>query len=447
MRRKKNKIPFNQAIYKTTIQSLSHDGRGISTDEHGKTVFISGALAGEDVAYKLIKKQSRFDEAETSEIITASKHRTAPKCKHYGICGGCSMQHVDIDFQIEFKEKTLLNQLKHFGKAEPDAMLPMISGHDLGYRKKARLGVSYRHKQNKLFVGFRERASGFIAELESCPVLDPSVGLNIIKIRELILSLAAFEKIAQIEVAVGDDHTALVFRHLVDLTKPDLEKLQAFGATHQYHIYLQGNNPEPIQKLYPNDNHQRLNYYLHDYGLQMQFHPYDFTQVNTEINPLMIKSALALLDLQSDDVVLDLFCGLGNFTLPIAKFCKSVVGVEGSDEMVNRATENATLNTIHNTQFYAANLAKLPDSDTAWLQQKYTKVLIDPPRSGAKEIIEMIAKLTPKSIVYVSCNPATLARDAGELIHVHGYRLTKLGVINMFPHTSHIEAIALFEKV
>ncbi|MDR3477018.1 MAG: 23S rRNA (uracil(1939)-C(5))-methyltransferase RlmD [Gammaproteobacteria bacterium] len=429
----------------TTINSLSHDGRGIAS-LNGKTTFISGALTGEEVSFKLTKRHPRYNEGEILEIMSPSAERVKPGCEHFGICGGCSMQHLAMSAQIELKQKTLLEQLKHFGHVEPETILPPLSGNIWGYRRKARLGVRWVQKKEKMFVGFREKSSRYLAEIVTCPVLHPSVGERLPEISQLILSLKQFEQIPQIEVAVGDNATALVIRHMVDLDDEDLKKLAAFGEKYQFQIFLQPNSPAPFSKLYPNDQNYRLTYALADYQLQMQFHPLDFTQVNGEVNPLMIQQALALLDTQPTDKVLDLFCGLGNFTLPLARFAEEVVGVEGSQEMVDRAKDNATLNDIHNTAFYAANLAEIPAAQPAWMQKKYDKILLDPPRTGAKEIIALFPKLGAKRIVYVSCNPATLARDAGILVKEQGYKLKKVGVINMFPHTSHIEAIALFEK-
>jgi 23S rRNA (uracil1939-C5)-methyltransferase len=426
------------------ITSLSHEGRGI-TNIQGKTTFIHGAIADEKVVCKITKYHRRYNEGKIIQVLEASPRRIEPACIHFGTCGGCSMQHIDVIHQVQLKQQTLLEQLKHFGSVEPEMVLPPISGTPWGYRGKARLGVRYVIKKEKLLVGFRENFSNYLADIESCPVLNPAVGTRLKELSAMIASLSQYDQIAQVEVAAGETTIALVIRHMTALPDEDLQKIRAFAEQYAFHIYLQPNPPAPITKLWPTDGNERLSYTLPDYDLEMQFYPLDFTQVNSEINRLMIKQALLLLDLQPTDQVLDLFCGLGNFTLPIARFAQHVVGVEGSQEMVRRGQENARHNTIHNTEFYAANLME-PIASDAWLQKKYDKILIDPPRTGAKEIIELLPQLTPKKIVYVSCNPATLARDAKELVHTHGYTLKKAGAINMFPHTSHIEAIALFER-
>ncbi len=428
----------------TTIESLSHDGRGIAII-NGKTTFVTSALPAEKVICKITQKHRRYNEALVTEVLAAAPERTIPDCTHFGVCGGCSMQHVEIHAQIQYKQQALLDQLKHFGKVTPEAVLPPISGQAFGYRRKARLGVRYVIKKGKLLVGFREKFSNYLADIEQCLILHPSVGQRLTALSDLIRNLTQYDQIPQIEVAVSDEVTALIFRHMTPLPENDIAALSEFGKTHALHIYLQPNPPAKVHKIFPNDQQEMLSYALPDYDLQMQFHPLDFTQVNAEINRLMIKQALELLDLKSTDTVLDLFCGLGNFTLPMARLAKQVMGVEGSAQMVERAKANAEYNHISNTEFYAANLME-PTKTATWLQTQYNKILLDPPRTGAKEIIPFIANNTAKRIVYVSCNPSTLARDAGDLVYNYHYKLKQVGVINMFPHTSHIEAIALFEK-
>lgn len=428
------------------IHALSHDGRGIAT-VNNKTTFVSGALPGETCAYKMTQKRSQYNEAETLEILsTYSEQRATPPCDHFGLCGGCSLQHMNSASQMLLKQTTLLDQFKHFGQVTPEAILPPLNAHAIGYRRKARLGVKFVIKKNKLLVGFREKSSRYLADLEHCVVLHPSVGEQFPALRELITSLEQYRTIPQIEVAVGDHTTALVFRHLEPLSSTDKEKLIHFGEVYKFHIYLQPNPPAPITKLWPHDEMQRLTYTLPDYDLEFLFHPLDFTQINLEMNRLMVKQAIQLLDLRTDDHVLDLFCGIGNFTLPIAKYVHHITGIEGGTEMVERAKANAEHNQISNATFYAANLMA-PLTEAPWMQSSYDKVLLDPPRAGAKEILSFINECGVKKIVYVSCNPATLARDAGELVHQYGYRLKQAGIMNMFPHTSHIEAMAAFEKV
>ena len=427
----------------TDITSLSHDGRGIAI-VNNKTTFISGALAQEKVTYQLTKKHSRYNEGIAKTILNAAPTRTLPQCEHFAICGGCSLQHMENDAQIQFKEKVLLEQLKHFGQVTPKSILPPLTANPWGYRRKARLGVRFVKKKNRLLVGFREKFSNYLADIQNCPVLHPSVGSRIQLLSALIASLTQYDAIAQIEVAVSDHETALVFRHLTDLPEEDLEKLRAFSRDTQIHIYLQPNAPAIIHKLWPNDNNERLRYSIPDYQLEIQFHPLDFKQINSEIKLQMIKQALTLLDLQPTEQALDLFCGLGNFTLPMACQTAQVTGVEGEVlSMVERAKNNAQLNQIAHVDFYADNLMQ-PNTSAPWATKKYDKILLDPPRTGAKEILPLISRFSAKRIVYVSCNPATLARDAKELVHTYGYQLEKIGLINMFPHTSHIEAIALF---
>lgn len=431
-------------LAETTIESLSHDGRGVALID-GKTTFVRYALPTETIRCKINKQHRRYNEAQATEIFSAAPDRVAPECPHFGICGGCSMQHLAANQQVLFKQQVLLDQLKHFGKVSPEKILLPIVGKPWGYRRKARLGVRYVRKKAKLLVGFREQASNYLADLTQCPILHPSVGTRLQELAELIQGLTQHEHIPQIEVAVSDDATALIFRHLTPLPEQDHQALCTFGKKHALQIYLQPNTPASAHKIWPTDQIERLQYALPDYHLQMHFHPLDFTQVNGEINRLMIKQAITLLDPQPTETVLDLFCGLGNFTLPLARFAKQVVGVEGSAEMVARATENMQANQITNAEFYAANLMD-PTLHAVWLQKSYQKILLDPPRSGAQEIIPLIANKAAQKIVYVSCNPATLARDAGELVYNYGYSLKQVGAINMFPHTSHIEAIALFEK-
>ena len=427
------------------IHALSHDGRGISTSVDGKTTFVHGALPGETVKYVLTKKHSRFNEGLTTEVIVSAADRATPPCPHFGVCGGCSMQHMKSEAQIAFKEKALLEQLLHFGHVTPEQVLPPLTGKTEGYRRKARLGVRYVEKKEKMLIGFRERSSRYLADIESCAVLHPSVGQHLMALRDVVMRMTDYQDIPQIEVAIGDDEHALVIRHMKPLLDADKEVLRDFAETHNFHLYLQPGSPDSLEKLWPEDNLYRLSYTLPDYQLRMSFHPLDFTQVNGEINPLMLKQALELLQPNSEDNILDLFSGLGNFTLPIARYAKSVVGVEGSEVMTTRASENAEANGITNATFYAADLSKIPEVVLEWMKGRYNKILLDPARTGAKEIIEYFPNWKPQRIVYVSCNPSTLARDAGILVNQLGYKLKKVGVMNMFPHTSHIEAIALFE--
>jgi 23S rRNA (uracil1939-C5)-methyltransferase len=434
----------NKQPQQSEITGLSHEGRGIA-HINGKTVFIANALPGETVLFNYTYNKAKYAEGETTEVIKASQQRVTPKCPHYAVCGGCSMQHLASEAQIAFKQQVLLEQLKHFGNISPQQILPPIVGDEWGYRHKARLGVRYVAKKGGALVGFREKNSRYLADISRCEVLHPMVGLLIPELKSLISSLNGCQEIAQIEVAVGDSNAALVLRNLVPLTSADLASLKSFAQQHQLWLYLQPKGPTSVYKIWPEDGAELLSYELKEHGTRYEFHPLDFTQVNPSINRQMITKAIALLDLQANDKVLDLFCGLGNFSLAMAKYCQQVIGVEGDELMVKRASANAELNGITNVAFYAANLMEAT-LDQAWLKQKYNKILLDPPRSGALEILPHIAHLQPERIVYVSCNPATLARDAGILVNQYGYKLDKAGVMNMFPHTSHVESIALFTR-
>ncbi len=432
------------------VSKLSHEGRGIAHHE-GKVVFVHGALAGEQVLARFTNSKGSYAEAVTEEVLRAAPERVTPQCRYFGICGGCSLQHLDSASQLAFKSAVLHERLAHAVTEGSYQQLPVISGEVFGYRRKARLAVRWVGKKGKALVGFKEQQSGFITDMDECPVLSPRVGSLIGKLSDLVSNLTCKDQLPQIEVAVGDvaagmvgGDCALVFRHLQKLSEADHEHLRVFGETHHIDIYLQPQGPDSVHKMYPAAGPQRLYYDLPQYQLRMAFHPLDFTQVNADINQQMLQRALELLDLQPDDRVLDLFCGLGNFTLPIARTAKAVVGVEGSEQMVQRGRENALANQLGNVEFHAADLTKAADQH-AFLREKFDKILLDPPRSGAQEVLAALAALKPSRIVYVSCNPATLARDAGLLAEL-GYRLEAAGAMDMFPHTSHVEAIALFTQ-
>jgi 23S rRNA (uracil1939-C5)-methyltransferase len=425
------------------ILSLSHDGRGMAIIDN-KKAFIQGALPQEHVTCQLTYQHANYLEAKTLHIHQPSSQRVTPPCPHFDLCGGCSLQHMSMEMQLALKERTLLEQLKHFGKVEPLTLLSPLHVNSAGYRRKARLGVKFVHKKGKVIVGFREKSSHYLADLTECLVLHASVGKQFPALQELITSLSVYQHIPQIEIAVGEEETALVFRHLQPLLQEDYEKLVTFGQTYGFHIYLQPNAPALVEKIWPTDYHDRLSYSLVDFNLTFLFHPLDFTQINHEMNAQMVKQALFLLELHPADKVLDLYCGIGNFSLPMAQYAQLVTGIEGSKEMVVRAQQNAMHNRIRNVNFFAANLEH-PASDTLWMKNRYDKILLDPPRTGAKEIIPFFSSWAATRIVYVSCNPATLARDAGLLVNL-GYQLSKVGVINMFAHTSHVEAMAVFDK-
>jgi len=422
------------------VESMTHDGRGV-THIDGKAVFIEDALPDEKVLLEYQRRRKKYDEARISTLIQESPHRVSPECIHFGVCGGCSLQHMEANAQLHSKQQVLLDNLEHIGRVEPETLLPPITGPLWGYRRKARIGVKYVEKKQRVLVGFREKRSSYIADLSECRVLHPSVGTRWSLLSSFISGLKAFRKIPQIEIAVGDEATALVFRHLVPLEEDDLEKLRKFGEQNDLHVYLQSGGPDSVALLWPET--ATLSYCLPHHDIRIFFQPTDFVQVNSDINHVMIEHALAMLDLDQDDHVLDLYCGLGNFTLPIARKVAAVVGIEGDSGLIQQACSNARYNQINNIEFLSADLTKQL-TDTV-LSQKFAKILLDPPRTGAKELIPQLVSLGASRIVYVSCNPSTLARDAGEFVHNHGYRLTRAGVMDMFPHTSHVESIALFE--
>ncbi|HNJ74902.1 MAG TPA: 23S rRNA (uracil(1939)-C(5))-methyltransferase RlmD, partial [Pseudomonadales bacterium] len=358
-------------------------------------------------------------------------------------CGGCSLQHVDPAAQISWKQQVLAEQLHHFGGLAPQQWLPPLSGPTLGYRRRARLRARFVHKRGTLMLGFRERNSHFVTEIEHCQVLDPRIDRQLPALTMLLGQLEARTIIPQVEVSCGDDRVALVLRHLQPLGAADLEALTHHAREQEVDLYLQPGGVEQLIKLWPQDAEQWLSYALPDFALELRFHPLDFVQVNPIINRAMVRQAMELLAPTADDRLLDLFCGLGNFTLPLAQAAQSVVGVEGSPTLVARGRQNALLNGIDNAAFHAANLDEAAWRQAPWAQQKFTQVLIDPPRSGAEAVVSEISRLGIRRLLYVSCNPATLARDAG-VLKQQGYRLTHAGVMDMFPHTRHVESMALF---
>lgn len=439
-RRARKQLP--QEPVSLQIETLSHDGRGIARVD-GKTVFVDGALAGETVTALYINKRRSFDEARVIEVAAASPDRVEPRCEHAAICGGCSLQHMAASAQIQLKQSVLLDQLQHFGQTEPALVREPLTDASYGYRHKARLGVKYVHKKETALVGFREKRNSFLAEIDQCHVLVPQVGLALPEFRQLVANLNARQSVPQIEIAAGDTRTALIVRHLEPLPEYDLRQLTEFAVAHSFDLYLQPGGPATVHKVWPETSEERLTYALPEFGLEMRFHPNDFTQVNPGINRRMVPLAVDLLQIEPGDRVLDLFCGLGNFTLPLATRAAEVVGVEGDEAMVARGRENAEHNGIKNVSFYGADLTQ-PFDQQPWGQGGFDRLLIDPPRSGAQEIVEKMTVFKPKRIVYVSCNPATLARDTG-ILQAQGYRLLEAGVMDMFPHTNHVESIAVFE--
>ena len=440
MSRRRNKPPPDPLP--ACIESLSHEGRGIARID-GKTVFIEGALPGEQVRFLYTRKRGQFDEGRVVEVVEPSGSRVEPRCRHYGLCGGCSLMHLDGEEQILHKQSVLLEQLQHLGGAEPERILPPLSASRWGYRRKARLGVKYVAGKEKVLVGFREKHSSFIADIDSCEVLHPILGEAIGELKELVRELSVYRQIPQLEVAVSDTVAAVVIRHLAPLTGDDRRILSDFEAQRPVRFYLQPGGLDSVHSL-SGENGQNLHYRLDSHDITMEFSPIDFTQVNFELNALLVDRVIELLQPGAADTVLDLFCGLGNFTLPIARYAKQATGLEGSEDLVLRAQKNAQKNGLANAGFGVCNLAE-PDAGSHISGYAYNKVLLDPPRSGAQEIIEQLDLERVAKLVYVSCNPATLARDAGILANRGGLSLKAAGVLDMFPHTSHVESIALFE--
>ena len=439
-RNRRKRLP--QDPVEAVIESLSHDGRGVARIE-GKAIFIDFALAGETVQFRYTKTHSKFDEGRAIEITNPAADRVEAKCQHFGVCGGCSLMHMSPEAQLILKQNTLMEQMHHFGQVAPQQWLEPLTGPLWGYRRKARLGVKHVPKKERVLVGFREKGTPYLALLEQCEVLDPRVGSRLADLGEMIAGLAAYNRIAQIEVAMDDEHVALVFRNLDDLSDSDQQILIQFGQENNFWIYLQSGGPDTVTPIWPAS--PQLSY-APESGLTMNFEPNDFTQVNASINQKMIQKAMALLEVSEQDRVLDLFCGLGNFSLPLAKRVSEVVGVEGDVSLVEHAQNNATLNNVDNAVFELADLTKTTLKEYPWAKAGFNKILLDPPRSGAFEVLPQLAELGAERIVYVSCNPATLARDAGELVNNLGYTLVSAGIMDMFPHTSHVESIAVFEK-
>ena len=434
------------------IESLDLEANGVARLD-GKVVFVRDALPGEKVRASVVRRKPKFDVAQTLEVLRPSSMRAVPRCPHFGVCGGCSMQHLDARTQLAIKQRALEDQLWHIGKVRADTMLRPIAGPAWGYRYRARLSVRNVPKKGGVLVGFHERGSSYVADMSECHVLDPRAAALLVPLRALVGSLDMRDRMPQIEIASSAEVMALVFRVLDTPTPADRERLVAFAREHAFELWFQPKGPDSIQLVYAPDSPpeapvSRLAYALPEFSVTMPFRPTDFTQVNHRINEVLVSRAVRLLDPQPHERVADLFCGLGNFSLPLARHAREVVGIEGSPTLVARAREAATANGIgeDRTRFDAANLFELTLEDWRALGP-FDRVLIDPPREGALEVCKAIAAdpRKPARIVYVSCNPATLARDAGVLVHTGGWRLVAAGAVNMFPHTSHVESMAVFE--
>jgi len=424
------------------VAGLNHDGAGVVRG--AKAAFIAGVLPGEEVRFVRRLRHRQYDEADLLEVLQASPDRVEPRCAHFGVCGGCALQHLSPAAQLSAKQAELAEALQRIGKVAPETWFEPLSGPQWAYRRRARLGAKYVTKRERVLVGFRERQKPYVAALARCEILAPPVGELIEPLSALLTGMAAREAIPQIEVAVGDAATALVFRVLVDLGSDDLAALRAFERERDVRVYLQRGGLDSVQPLVPPA--PRLAYSLPRFSLRLEFEPIDFIQVNGELNRELVGRAVDLLGCGPGDRVLDLFCGLGNFTLPIARTGATVVGVEGDAGLVARARQNALANAIDTATFSTANLAVPDPAVSPWLQGPYTHVLLDPPRAGALEMLPAVAALRPRRIVYVSCHPGSLARDLGFLCTEHGYRLSGAGVVDMFPHTTHVESIAVLER-
>lgn len=449
MARRRKKLP--DTLFEADIVRLSHEGRGIAKCEQegheGKLVFVDGAMVGETVKYQLVYKRKTFFEAVTKEVVKASPDRVTPPCDYADLCGGCSLQHMATDRQIAFKQQTLKELLQGAKCPEPEEWLEPLRGDELGYRRKARLGVKYVEKKGGALVGFREKRSSFLANIHHCKVLHPEIGENLDEIRDFIGGLDCRLTFPQLELAAGDDDLAIIVRHLEALSDQDVERLTEFCKAKGWQLFLQPKGPDTVHRIYPalaEGEEPRLQYRIDAFDVVLNFHPTDFTQVNASINQQMLPLALNLLDIQPQHQVLDLFCGLGNFTIPLATKAAKVVGVEGSAAMVERGYENAKLNQLDNVDFYAADLTKEVNHQP-WFNQQYDRVLLDPARSGAFEVLEHLKLWQPEKIVYVSCNPATLARDAAKIVEL-GYTVKQALVMDMFTHTAHVESMMSFEK-
>jgi len=438
------------------IDSLDMEARGVgrlttADGEPGKVIFVEGALPGERVTYSSYRKKRSFEQATLVDILRASVMRTAPQCRFFGTCGGCSMQHLDERAQVAIKQRVLEDNLWHLSKLRPETVFRPIHGPSWGYRYRARLTVRHVAKKGGVLVGFHEKKSSYVADMTSCEVLPPHVSAMLVPLRGLVERLSIRERLPQIELAVGASVTALVLRVLEPMTADDEAQVRAFADAYGVQFWVQPKGPDTAVPFYPLD--VELDYTLPEFNIRMPFKPTDFTQVNHAINRVLVGRALRLLAPARADRVLDLFCGLGNFTLPLARLAREVVGIEGSEALTTRALANAKINGVDcRTSFACRNLFDITAEDLRALGP-FDKFLVDPPREGALALCKALAQIAqsgdgslPDRIVYVSCNPATLARDAGLLVHEAGYRLKGAGVVNMFPHTSHVESIALFER-
>jgi 23S rRNA (uracil1939-C5)-methyltransferase len=442
------------------IEALDMEARGVGHLQNedgtrGKVIFVEGALPGERVSFQSFRKKAKWEAATLTALHRESALRIKPKCVYFGVCGGCAMQHVEPSAQVAIKQRVLEDNLKHIGKVKAETMLRPIHGPAWGYRYRARISVRNVPRKGGVLVGFHEKKSSFITDMKTCEVLPPNVSAMLVPLRHLIASLSIVDQLPQIELAVGLSAevkiTAMVLRIMAPLTADDEAKLKAFADAYQVQWWLQPNGPDRAYQFYP--AHTRLQYTLPEFGITMPFIPTDFTQVNHQINQVLVSLALRLLEAKPNERIADLFCGLGNFTLPIATKVRQVVGIEGSNTLIERAQQNAQENGLaEKALFQCRDLFEIKVQDLIALG-KFDRLLIDPPRDGAMALCQALVELgklrpdlQPSRIVYVSCNPATLARDAALLVHQGDFVLKQAGVINMFPHTAHVESIAVFER-
>jgi 23S rRNA (uracil1939-C5)-methyltransferase len=446
---KQNAVPAAEEI--GVVAGLTHEGEGIVRE--GKTAFVAGSLPGERIRFRRARRHKQHDEAVLLEVLEPAADRVTPRCAHFGVCGGCSFQHLDPASQIQAKQRELQDNLERIAQATPEEWFEPMRGPVWNYRRRARLGVKYVAKKGRVLVGFRERLAPYIAELKQCEVLSDPAGKLITPLADMIMTLSIRDRLPQIEVAVADNAVALVMRVMSPPTEEDLATLRAFEAQHGLRLYLQPAGLDSVRRLdagpQGRPEEDSLHYRLPDFDLTLDFNPTDFIQVNGAINQALVTRAVQLLNPRPGSAVLDLYCGLGNFTLALARKAGRVVGVEGDRELVRRGGENARRNGISNAEFHVADLmAPLPDS-TAWLASsspgQYPYVLLDPPRAGAREMLPTVARLAPERVLYISCHPGSLARDIGLMIHQHGFKLRAAGVLDMFPHTTHVESLAVLE--
>ena len=463
VQRAPNEAPAEEAV----VAAITHEGEGII--KGGKTAFVAGALPGERIRFRRTKRHRQHDEAQLIEVLEPAADRVQPRCAHFGVCGGCALQHLAPESQLAAKQLELKDNLERVAQVMPDEWLAPLRGPVWNYRRRARLGAKYVAKKGRVVVGFRERSAPYVAALDRCEVLASPADALITPLSEMLTGLSIRERLPQIEVAVADNATALVLRVLSPPAPDDLAKFRAFERQHGVRLYLQPAGLDSVHRLPadaehaapPNfvapsgtDSHPEelpLTYALPKFDVTLEFTPTDFIQINGPINEALVSRAVDLLALTPDSSVLDLFCGLGNFTLPLARRTVRVVGLEGDRALVDRASANARRNRIENAEFHVADLAK-PPGDTpatapAWAKQAYSHILLDPPRAGAREMLPTVARLAPKRVLYISCHPGSLARDTGMLVHEFGFRLRAAGVLDMFPHTTHVESLALFEPM